>query len=118
MNKFALGNLKYFVLAYFINEVFQIITIGPNVLRWYMSDIAFIPATVYLTVYWYSTSLRFALFVSCLVAFSSEIAQFIVGKGDWIDIGCFFLGIAITKSILNWNQSASNSMAVETIGIT
>lgn len=73
----------------------QILNIGPWYIRWYLSDLVF-PLGVSLVIKHYcNTTVSQSILISCAIAIAYESLQFLINKGDVIDITLYIIGTII-----------------------
>jgi len=99
---FAVGTL------YVITEISQLLLVGPNWFRWYMSDFGF----VFWTWSWLSIVSvpgYIALALSISMGLSIEFIQFLVGNGDPIDVVVMIVAGVCVSLILGKNGMIVNT---------
>ena len=98
---------EFYVIAiisvlYFAGEMLQLALIGPNWVRWYLSDFGFpfsfaVTAMVYLKL-----KPTYAILAGGLVAICYEVFQFSQGDGDPIDVLVFVIAVTIGLAIIRF----------------
>lgn len=110
--RFAFGILA---ICYPIGKTLQFWHAGPLIVRWYISDIGFMPFFVFwaMVMRLRARTLQKIVAITCWIAISQEVVMIALTKtvshrpltnygarGDWIDVGIFVAMYFITSHLL------------------
>lgn len=89
-------------LLYGAGEMLQLALVGPNWVRWYLSDFGFPFSFAVSAMVFLKLKPAYAIMAGGLVAVSWELFQFSQGEGDPIDVLVFVIAVSIGLIIVRF----------------